>query len=126
MIISDRNTLLVLKLTNPEDFRFAQSYEHGDTYHYFEGFMRDEGQIESCDGEPYGDDCYFMLHFTYLPGISYGFREEDTDLIDTHPWVAMISGDFTTYGVFLRFKTYADYCKWQDAPVFDQAMFYLI
>ncbi len=108
--------MMIMKLTNPDDFVHAKSYDHDGTEYHFEGYMLDEDQVQGYGGEPYGPDYYYQLHSIFSPGANIDYRGQDEPIIYSHPWVILISGDHTMYCVFKRFRTYADLCAWLDNP----------
>lgn len=124
MIVRDRTSLMLLKLTNPEDFQLGESYWHNDKHFEFEGFLKDEEQFEGYSGEPYGDEAYYMIHSVFSPGEEFDFRYTDESVAVSHPWVLIVSGDHTMLCIFMRFQSYTDMCAWLDNP-FDTRIFYV-
>jgi hypothetical protein len=123
MIVHDPKELMLLKLTNPDDFAATKSYWNDDEWFQYEGHIKDIGQISGYSGERYGDDFYFIAH-TVFSQSEICFRGQDRHVKDKMPWVAILSGDDSLYAVFCRFHTFVEMCEWLDNPN-DKDVFYV-
>lgn len=115
MIQSDHD-LILMKLVNPDEFKYLTETEFGysENIWTFEGFVEDKiPEPKEFRGTEYHSGRRFYAVYSVRSGDEpFSITGEDIDVYQLKPWVLYFCGEPEGVGTFLRFETKSELSGW--------------